>query len=137
VRKVAQTLVAQCVQAVEGVHRVELGLPALGGLRRYRRAAEEGLAQAAAQLRALLAGRLKLGRVRVVAAVLTLIVPVVPFETVNPRSVVTLAPVYESVPPPNTRLEVALLDLPMLLLPPPLASVVTLSVPALIVVIPV
>jgi len=31
--------------------------------------------------------------VRVVAAVLTSIVPVVPFEIVNPRFVVTLAPV--------------------------------------------
>jgi hypothetical protein len=75
-------------------------------------------------------------KVRVVAAVLTLSVPVVPFEIVNPRSVVTLAPVYKSVPPSNTSFEVALLELPMLLLPPPLASVVTLSVPALIVVIP-
>jgi len=74
--------------------------------------------------------------VRVVAAVVTSIAPVVPFEIVNPRSVVTLAPVYESVPPANTRFDVALLELPMLLLPPPLASVVTLSVPALIVVVP-
>ena len=32
-------------------------------------------------------------RVRVVAAVVTSIVPVVPFEIVNPRFVVTLAPV--------------------------------------------
>ena len=75
-------------------------------------------------------------RVRVVASVLTPIVPVVPLEIVNPRFVVTLAPVYESVPSANTRFDVALVEFPILLLAPPLASNATLSVPALIVVVP-
>ena len=62
---------------------------------------------------------------------------VAPFApTVNKRSVVTAAPVYLSVPPLMTKFVAALLDAPILLLDPPLASVPTDKVPAEIVLVP-
>ena len=65
----------------------------------------------------------------------SIVAPLVPI--VNKRSVVTAAPVYLSVPPLMTKFVAALLDAPMLLLDPPLASVPTDKVPPEIVVIPV
>ena len=56
---------------------------------------------------------------------------------VKARSVESPVPVYWSVPPASTRLAAALVDFPMELLVPPLASVLTESVPPLIVVVPV
>ena len=65
----------------------------------------------------------------------SMVAPLAP--TVNNRSVVTAPPVYLNVPPLITKLVAALLDAPILLLEPPLASVLTDKVPAEIVVIPV
>ena len=56
--------------------------------------------------------------------------------SVNCRSVDPLVPVYCNAPPLITRLAAAVPDLPMPLATPPLASVVTLSTPLLIVVAP-
>ena len=64
----------------------------------------------------------------------SIVAPLVPI--VNKRSVVTAAPVYLSVPPLMTKFVAALLDAPILLLDPPLASVPTDKVPAEIVVAP-
>jgi len=56
---------------------------------------------------------------------------------VKRRSVVTVPPVYCSVPPLIIRFAAALVELPMLLTVPPSASVLTASVPPLMVVEPV
>ena len=61
--------------------------------------------------------------------------PFVPTE--KRRSVLTAAPVYCSVPPFSTKLVAALPDAPMPLAAEPLASVLTLTIPSLIVVLPV
>ena len=53
------------------------------------------------------------------------------------RSVLTLPPVYCRAPPSKTRFAAALADVPMLLSEPPLARVVRLRTPPLIVVAPV
>ena len=62
------------------------------------------------------------------------VAPLVP--AVNCRSVVPVPPVYRSEPPLITRLAAALVEAPMPLATPPLASVATPSTPPLIVVIP-
>ena len=75
--------------------------------------------------------------VRTVPEVVTSIVPVAPSLMVKLRSVLTLEPVYLSVPPLITKFEASLVDAPIELFEPPLARVPTLSVPPLIVVAPV
>ena len=75
--------------------------------------------------------------VRFVAPVVTSIELVVPAVSVYARFVATVPPVYCSVPPPSTRFAATLVDAPILLAAPPLASVFALNTPALIVVAPV
>ena len=58
-------------------------------------------------------------------------------ERVNKRSVLAFAPVYFKVPPPNTRLPASLEAFPRFPSTPPLPMLVTLNVPAVIVVEPV
>ena len=67
---------------------------------------------------------------------LTSIVPLFPELIVKLRSVLTVAPVYCRAPPLKTRFAAALVEAPMPLLAPPLASVETDNVPLVTVVLP-
>jgi hypothetical protein len=72
----------------------------------------------------------------IVKLAVLLIVLLVPFARVKLRLLVELAVVTLSVPPPNTRLDALLLELPNDPVAPPFPRVETLTVPELITVAP-